>query len=306
MYGRARIASKEITTGALTVLSFTNSGTADHIDRTTGSFLTDGFEAGQKITVDSTSNTNDGSFTIASVTALQMVLSASDSLTTESAVTAGSTTITSYNDEMIVVSGDNNAFYNVHVGNFGSLVAAVGCLKVTGNRNYFGRCHFIGAGHATPAAATGAHDLELAGAQETTFESCTFGTDTIIRAAANGNIRFSAVASSPVWRTRFSDCMITSYSDTSTHGAILSAGADSCSGIQLFTGCQVLNWNDNGIGLLASVFIGTKPTSGALVFDNNSFEVGYTAWDSVAGDDMVYVAAPSAGASGAGGIGITV
>ena len=298
LYGRARIANVEVTTGALTVLSFDDTASVYTINRSTGSFVTDGFVVGQKVVVDSTSNTNDGTFTVTAVAALSMTVT--ETLTDESAVTAGSTTIKSVNPSMIVVSGHNNTFINVHVGNFSSLVGAVGCLKVTGNRNAFMNCHFIGAGHATPAADAGAYDVELNGAQETTFVGCAFGTDTIIRAATNGNIRFDT----NVWRSRFYGCEVLSYSATSTKGAILCVDATGMEGVQVFVDCQFINWNENGIDALASVFIGTKPTSGAILLHNPAV-VGYTAIDSVGGNDMVYVAG-YATAAGAGGISTTV
>jgi len=88
--------SVDVTTGTLTNVSFTDAGTADHIDRVSGSFLTDGFVAGRKINVATTSTTNNGNFTILTVSALQIILSTEDSLTTEDAATAGTVTINSY------------------------------------------------------------------------------------------------------------------------------------------------------------------------------------------------------------------
>lgn len=303
LYGRARIANVEVTTGASTVLAFVQGAAPvkDKITRTTGSFITDGFVAGQMLRVNTTGNGADGTaFVIGTVEALTLTLTSSDTLVTETAGAAGSSTVNSYNAEMIVVSGHNNAFINVHVGNFSSDAAAVGCLKVTGNRNAFVNCHFIGAGHATPAAVATAYDLELNAAQETTFERCVFGTDTIIRAATNGNIRFDT----NVWRSRFYGCEVISHSDTSTKGAILCADATGLEGVQIFDHCQFINWNVNGIGNIASLFIGTKPTSGAILLHEPAV-VGYTAIDSVGGNDMVYVAGYAV-AAGAGGLSTTV
>jgi hypothetical protein len=196
---------------------------------------------------------------------------------------------------LITVSGNNNRFVNVHMWNGGSDVAAVGCLIVSGLRNAFENCHFVGAGHATPAV--GACDLKIDGGEENTFERCTFGTDSIIRAAANGNIAFDGGG----WRNRFYDCDIVSHSDTAGKGAIISADATAFSGVQVFARCRFLNWNVNGIGTSDSAFIGTKPNSGNILIDSCSL-VGWAAWDSVAGNDTVYIANSHAVASGAGGI----
>lgn len=198
---------------------------------------------------------------------------------------------------LITVSGSNNRFENVSFFNSGSNVAAVGCVKVSGHRNAFINCHMVGAGHATPAAAVTANDLTIDGGQDNSFERCVFGTDTIIRAAANGNIVFDGTA----WRNNFYDCDVICYSATAGKGAIKSADADAFSGFQIFARCRFMAWKDNGLGALTSAFIGTKPTSGQILMDSCSL-VGWAAWDSVGANDTVYVSNSDATASGAGGI----
>jgi hypothetical protein len=288
MYGRARIANTVITSASMTDCS----QGVHTIDRLTGSFLTDGWEVGMtgKI-VDSGAN-NGATFTVTGVTALSITVS--ETLTEQAATATVSTTITNYLVNLITVSGSNNAFYNVHAGNFSADALSVGGIKVTGNRNYFGNSHFIGAGHATPGATTGAYDLEINGGQENTFERSVFGTDTILRAAANGNIRIDG----GVWRTWFVDCDIMSNSATSGKGAVMFVDADCCSGVQTFTRTRFINWNDNGISDSTAAFIGTGPTSGAALIDNCVL-LGYAAWDATG---KVYVGNSAYVASGAGGI----
>src|SRR3972149_3151000 len=297
MYGRARIANVERTTGSLTTIAFP---TATTITDSAEGFLTAGFEVGNVLRVNTTEGTNDGTGHIITAVTAGTITCAASTFTIQTAGTAGATTINSYCAQLIIVSGSNNIFLNLNIGNWSSDALALGAVQVTGNRNYFGGCHFVGAGHATPAAVAGAYDVEINAGQENTFERCTFGTDTIIRAAANGNIRFDTNA----WRTRFYNCDIVSYSATAGKGGVLCADATGLEGIQLFKQCSFLNWNENGIDKVDSVFIGTKPTSGALVMDGCSC-VGYTAWDSVAGNDMVYIVNSDATASGAGGIATT-
>lgn len=198
---------------------------------------------------------------------------------------------------LITMSGSNNRFENVGMFNGGSNVASVGCLIVSGHRNAFVNCHFVGAGHATPAAAVGANDVKIDGGQDNTFEKCTFGTDSIVRAAANGNILFDGTA----WRTSFYDCDIICHSETAGKGAIKSADADAFSGVQIFTRCRFIAWKPNGMGALTSAFIGTKPTSGQILLDSCSL-LGWAAWDSVGGNDTLYISNSDATASGAGGI----
>jgi len=103
---------KVVTTAAQTNISFTNSGTADYIDRAAGSFITDGFMAGQNINVDSASNLNDGNYIILTVAATRLTLTTNDSLTTETAGAAGSTTIKVYTYGFINENAGGEQFQN--------------------------------------------------------------------------------------------------------------------------------------------------------------------------------------------------
>jgi len=75
-----------------TTIAFVNSD-PDTITDSGSGFLTAGFEAGQIIVITTTSGTNDGTYTIASVAAGTITLIAADSLTTENAATAGTVAI---------------------------------------------------------------------------------------------------------------------------------------------------------------------------------------------------------------------
>jgi len=290
---RSRVANKTRTTGSLTTIAFPTTTT---ITDSASGFLTAGFKVGQTINIDATAADNDGQAIITAVTAGTITCSAS-TFTVQTAIEAGATVITTYVTNLITVSGDNNSFVNVHFGNFGENALEVGAIEVTGNRNYFGNCHLLGAGHATPAATTGAYDLKLNGASGCTFESCTFGSDTIIRAAANGNIVYDGSC----YRNRFYDCEIISYSETAGHGAINSIDATSMQGVDIFSRCRIINWKPNGAGALTAAQIGTAPTSGHFLFDSCSV-FGYTA---VGASGVVYVANSAVVASGAGGISTT-
>lgn len=184
---------------------------------------------------------------------------------------------------LITVSGNNNAFYNIHVGNYGSDAAALGCVKVTGERNYFENCHILGGGHATPAGETGMYSLWLAAASENTFVGCTFGADTIVRSAANGEVVFSAACT----RNRFFDCEIISASSTAGKGAINLSGASALGSHQIFKDCMFTNFKPNSAdSALTVAVIGTSPASGLIIL-RNTFQTGWAAWDAL---DRVYVA----------------
>jgi hypothetical protein len=194
--------------------------------------------------------------------------------------------MTSYIADLIDVTGDNNRFINLDIANFSSHALSLGGLKVSGNRNYFANDHIIGAGHATPGAVATARDILLDGAEEAVFEGCVIGTDTVLKAAANAEI----VVDGDSKRIRFSDCEILCNSATAGKGALKSMDATAWTGVILFDRCRFSMWNENGMGTDDdgdSWFIGTAPTSGC-VWLNASAELGWAAWDSVAGNDRVY------------------
>ena len=195
--------------------------------------------------------------------------------------------------DLLHLAGDNNAFYNVHIGNFGDSVLELGGVKISGNRNYFGNCHLIGGGNATPGAETGAYSLKLDGCEELTFDGGTIGTDTVLKAAANGELLIDGGAK----RICFNGTSFVTYSATAGKGAVKSADATSFQGIAQFNGCKFLNWNENGITAVDDVFIGTAPTSGAYAVTPDSMCVGFSGWG-----EKVYVAGAAAAASAGGQI----
>ena len=294
MSGRARVSNKTRTTGALDTIAFPEATT---ITDSASGFLSAGFEVGQTINIDTTDATNDGQAIITGVTA-DTITCAASSFTIQTAGVAGSTVVTTYVTELIEVSGDNNAFYNVDFGHFGANALELAAVKVSGKRNYFGRCHFLGLGDETPAAVAMGCDLFLNGAEECTFEGCTLGANTTIRAAANANVKYGGLAKN----NQFSECTFLSYSETAGHGCINSIDATSMMGVDYFAGCRFINWQPNGYGDLTAMQIGTTPTSGHFLFDGCTF-FGYTA---VGTTGAVYVANSAAVASGAGGIATTI
>jgi len=297
-FNRARVSNEEHTTGAITTIAF-GADTITITDSASG-FVTAGFEVGDVLRIDTTSNTNDGTTdVITAVTAGTITCSAS-SFTEETAAAAGSTTINSYPLDLIQVTGDNNRFENLSIVNHSSDAAAIGGLSVGGNRNAFHNVHVIGAGHATPGAVADAYDLKVHG-EENSFEGCTFGTSSVLSAAANSNVLFDTNS----WRNNFYDCDFQGYSETAGRGAINSADATAIEGWTVFARCRFFNFYTNGITDLTSAFIGTALTSGYLLMDSCSL-AGWAAWDSVGGNNNVYVANSDATASGAGGIATTV
>jgi hypothetical protein len=202
---------------------------------------------------------------------------------------------------LIDVQGNNNSFYNLHLFNGGSNAAAIGGLKVSGDRNYFESLHVVGAGHATPSALVGSRSLELIGS-ENTFVECTFGTDTVNRVGdvANCEILLNGTGSNGA-RNRFIKCeTLAQVTTTNTaHGAVKGEGGDCITRTIVFDDCLFHAYREGVVAIAASWFIGTAPNNGLLIV-KDCVIVGYAAWDAATGNDRVYVACGAAEATTGG------
>jgi hypothetical protein len=304
VFQRARISNKtKVTTGALTDISFTNSGTADTINRVTGSFITDGFVAGQKIRVDSTSNTNDGVFTVLTVAALTLTLSTGDSLTTEAAVTAGATTVTNYLPYLVNVTGYNNTFANISCFNSDVDVAAIGGWIEGGQRNTYYNCHMVG-GAGCAAVAT-IYSLYCYKSQDAAFYDCTFGTDTVDRGNfANCDILLDGITDNNNYRLLFENCKTIAWvtGGYTAHLAIKSGSNQSIGRDVIMRGCIFNCYMDSMGARQLSMFGGTAPISGYIYMDINCMLAGYAEWAADTANNCVYVGVPTIPAAAAGGI----
>lgn len=200
MFGRARVANKTITTTAsLTAVANTS------ISRATGSFVADGWVAGMKFIT----NVDSAAITVVSVSALV--------ITVTGTLTVGAhTSMTSIMTDLIEVSGSNNRFYNVNFWNGGTNALEIGGAIVSGHRNYFSKCHFVGGAGATAAATH--YSLKWDACQENVFDDCTMGTDTVDR---GDNADVELWISGACARNRMNKPEFLSYVSAGTaHGAV--------------------------------------------------------------------------------------
>jgi hypothetical protein len=291
MYGRARVANKTVTTGALTDLAFTRGTGAvyDKITRETGSFITDGFVVGQKLRVVTTgTGANATGLIVTAVAALTLTLATIGTLVTETKGDAGSSVVSTYCVNLITVTGANNRFLNTMFWNGGTDALEIGGVVNTGPRNYFGNCHIVGGAGAATAATK--YSLKADASQEGTFEKCVIGSDTFDH---GNNADCEVLLNGKVARMRFEECEFLSFVSTGTaHGAVKSIGTSGGSPT-LFKKC-----------LFNSLLSPVTPaaaflTSGACdkIGAPDSELLNFTAWGA-----GVYVASPAAAASAGGGI----
>lgn len=275
---RARVANKTVTTtAALSVIA----GALRVITRASGSFVTDGWEAGMKFTCAGDQTT---SHIVASVTATTLTA------TTDLVASAGGiSSITSYMVNLITISGSNNAFHNVMLWNGGTAATEIGGVVVTGNRNAFRNCHIVGGAGA--AAAATKYSVKIDAGEENTFEGGTIGSDSFDH---GNNADVEVILNGVVKRNRFVDVEFLSYVSTGTaHGAVKSVGTSGGSPT-FFRRC-----------LFNSLLSATKPaavhlTSGSVdrVGFNDCGAFNFTAWGG-------YTDMPTAAASAGGGLATT-
>jgi len=215
MGGRARVANKTVvTTATLTAVADTS------ISRAAGSFVTDGWVAGMKFI----SNVDAAAVTVDTVSALVMTVTGT--------LTVGAhTSITSVMPTLLTVSGSNNSFYNTHFYNGGTNALEIGGVIVSGERNYFGNCHIVGAAGAATSAAN--NSLTITGS-ECTFAGCTIGTNTF---AQGNNAAAEIILSGAVKRNKFIDCEVVGMVSSGTaHGAVKSVSTTGGAGT-VFKNC---------------------------------------------------------------------
>ncbi len=194
---------------------------------------------------------------------------------------------------LITVSGSNNSFYNISLYNGGTTGA--GCIKVTGDRNYFENVHMMGGmGMTTPTITD--YDLLIAGGDENTFVNCVFGNDTFDKTdIAGAEVFFDDGA----MRNRFYGCEFISYrSAGTTAGMIGLIGAgDSITRTVVFDNCFFQMYRDGAVTSEATVVIGTAPNNGFLVF-KDCLRHGFTDWGAVATNRVYSGSATQAEAGG--------
>lgn len=106
---------------------------------------------------------------------------------------------------------------------------------VTGDRNYFWNVDFGGMGHTNGAARAGSYIIGLDGGDENLFERCKIGLETVARSAANASVKLVSASQ----RNKFIDCDFEMYPTANSPlflNANLSNGLNGST--MLFQGCS--------------------------------------------------------------------
>lgn len=150
----------------------------------------------------------------------------------------------------MTISAKGCIFSNFYLFQGGDAATSLGCIKVTGGRNYFENVHIAGPGHATPAGETGAYALELNGGEENKFVDCTIGLDTIKRTADNAIIRLDTSAT----RNEFQRCKVISHCETNTVPMVKLVDTNAADRYTLFQDTLFYNFWANHADKLLEVF----------------------------------------------------
>lgn len=201
-------------------------------------------------------------------------------------------------EDLIVVSGYNNRFYNIHMYNGGT--TGTGALKVTGDRNYFQTVHAIGGGGVTSASVADM-DLSLAG-DENTFVGCAFGSDTFDKEDLAG-FSMEFASGGLCARNHFFGCEFNQYRAAgTTAGAISIGNVASIARMNVFDGCLFAVFDDGtpAVDEEVAVIIGAKPDAGYIVL-KDCMRVGFSDWSLTTQNTSVFtnsVVAHEAGGAG--------
>lgn len=144
-----------------------------------------------------------------------------------------------------------------------------GCVKQTGSRNYWSRCHIAGIGNNANDIA-GAYSLFLDGVEETTFDHCQIGLNTVSAGtAANSEILFDSAAKNVF----FEDCKIYRRIEHATnHPLVKFADATSMDEIIEFKRTAFISTSTNRATNNASPFkFVATPTQGYVFIDPNCY-----------------------------------
>jgi len=174
----------------------------------------------------------------------------------------------------LTISNRSCIFKNITISNMQNIDVMV---EMTSDYNYFEGVHFAGIGNATAGDGTAARVIRLNGSGENTFNSCTFGLDTVYRTAANATIEF--VTGKNNANNVFNNCIFTMAGDADAprHLFVEDSG---CNRFALFDNCKFFDNSDTtGITTQTDVIKGGVGTDqGGVVILKDCINVGSTGW----------------------------
>lgn len=167
------------------------------------------------------------------------------------------------------ITANNCSFTNISIAGFVDADVLVELSSVS--YTTFNYVHFQGIGHATPAAEATARSVLVTSSGENTFTNCTFGVDTVTRAAANASLE--QTGSCP--RNIYTNCLFPSY--VSDAGALwVKADTGNCfERFLIFDNCLFTNAS-LGSSTVMTVGMDVSTTGNGQIYTTNSKWYGAT------------------------------
>ncbi|HUS95299.1 MAG TPA: hypothetical protein VMX97_01020 [Hyphomicrobiaceae bacterium] len=178
---------------------------------------------------------------------------------------------------VIDFGGKGNIVRNMQFGNEASANVDSEAVNLTGDRYEFTNCMIHGMVHATPAARAGSYSLGLTGAHENVFVGCWIGTDTIVRAAANGELMMCAGSS----KNLFQHCRFASQSITAAKHMVAFVTSTTPMGLNTWEDCLFYNNSTNWAQDLTNAFVVTGAQATYYIDLCRCRLVGITGWSNV-------------------------
>jgi hypothetical protein len=173
---------------------------------------------------------------------------------------------------LVTFSGYGCIVRNIRFYNGGDSDADKGAVVVSGNRNEFTNCLFVGMQHATPAARAGSYSLKVTGA-ENLFDRCCIGYDSITRGVGEPPELWISTGASKLF---FRKCMILTRSETITASPVLIDAVNL--GYIEFEDCIFVNTSTNWAVSLTDCMSITATGTHYIALRGANQLVGITGW----------------------------
>ncbi len=196
---------------------------------------------------------------------------------------------------LVSVTADGCVFANFHVFHGYATAETQIAWAETGQRNAHYNLHIGGMGAQLAADAAGSRCVTLSGDGVRYFKDCTFGLDTLDRAAANATIGFLSQAV----RDIFEDCYFLMRADTATTPVHIAADSSLIiDRFVLFKNCIFYNAGTFTGGVTPVEVMNIHASAGGVFIMQGSHFVGFDAWEDVASTRVYVENALGAGTTG--------
>ncbi len=173
---------------------------------------------------------------------------------------------------LITFSGYGNIIHNIQFYNGADADVANGAVIVSGARNHFTNCMFVGMQHATPAVRSDCYSLQVTGSEDY-FENCTIGYDSITRGAGESPELLLATGCS---KAVFNHCRILTRSETITASPVVISAVNL--GYVEFEDCIFVNTSTNWAVALTDAMSITATGTHYVALRGACQLVGITGW----------------------------